>query len=144
MPYDATPYDNTMFDQDDHDRELPPNAVLRTGGPRSVHHLLLALSPENPVYLYADPADAGAAIYFQEAREVWQSMPGEDGLRWRWFVAAQGRIVEAAPGNVHGLRSATPVALTVTWYTLPDRDSVGRVRQALRVMGATCARGQAA
>lgn len=130
-----------MFDYAQDGDEPLPDAVIRTAGPRSVQHLLLSLSPENPLYLYADAGDAGGTAYFRDAREVWQSQATEAGERWRWFIGAQGRVIEAAPGDVHGLRRAAPVAVTVTWYTLPDRDSVGRLRQALRGIGATCTRG---
>ena len=134
---------STMFDYGQDGDEPLPDAVIRSGGPRSVQHLLLSLSPENPLYLYADAADAGGGAYYRDSREVWQSLADGEGQRWRWFVGSQGRVVEAAPGDVHGLRRAAPVALTVTWYSLPDRESVGRVRNALRAIGATCSRGPA-
>lgn len=134
---------STMFDYGQDGDEPLPDAVIRTGGPRSVQHLLLSLSPENPLYLYADAADAGGGAYYRDSREVWQSLADGEGQRWRWFVGSQGRVVEAAPGDVHSLRRAAPVALTITWYSLPDRESVGRVRNALRAIGATCTRGPA-
>jgi len=134
---------STMFDYGQDGDEPLPDAVIRSGGPRSVQHLLLSLSPENPLYLYADAADAGGGAYYRDSREVWQSPADGEGQRWRWFVGSQGRVVEAAPGDVHSLRRAAPVALTITWYSLPDRESVGRVRNALRAIGATCSRGPA-
>ncbi len=95
-----------MFDYGQDGDEPLPDAVIRSGGPRSVQHLLLSLSPENPLYLYADAADAGGGAYYRDSREVWQSLADGEGQRWRWFVGSQGRVVEAAPGDVHGLRRA--------------------------------------
>ncbi|NUB15517.1 hypothetical protein GAY28_24795, partial [Azospirillum brasilense] len=116
---------------------------LRRGGPRPVQPPLLSPPPETPRSLYAAGGGRGGGAVYRDRREVRQALAAGEGQRWRWFVGSQGRVVEAAPGDVHGLRRAAPVALTITWYSLPDRESVGRVRNALRAIGATCTRGPA-
>lgn len=121
-------------DADDGDE----GTLVVTGGPMSVHHLLLALSPTNSVYLHDDPDEVPGGEHAAAALEIWQSLASTDGSRWRWYIQPKGRIVEEAPGDVHRLRLGCTVAMTVTIGTLPGREAVQRFRQGLREAGIGC------
>ena len=111
---------------------------LHTGGPLAVHHLLLSLAHEHRITLHADAGEVDHTALATEALEVWQTPPAADESRWRWMVLGRGQVISEAPGDPHRLRPHEHTALTVTRSTLPDRDSVGLFRKALRAAGASC------
>lgn len=120
-------------DGDDED-----GVLIETAGPISVSHLLLHLSARNRAKPFRHIEDADCGDHARDALEVWQTAPRPDGSRWRWYVKAKGVVVQEAPGDVHHLDAAA--VLTVTVCTLPGRDAVVRLREALKASGASCVR----